>query len=248
MKALTLLAIDTDPVSHPLTRYAVHRTLSGVNAAEVLFFGTQPLGLGERFVKIERFDSIDSYSEFVFKCLWPFICTEFVFIVHWDGFASNPQLWEDAFLDFDYIGAPWDFYKDAMNVGNGGFCIRSKRLLMECRSPTIRRFPEVQSGGAEDVVICRIHRQHLEAQGMRFAPREIAARFSYETGPFPGRTFGFHSPHNMPLNMNEADLIKLANPLKRKIRQGPVRDAFVQNCRAMGHKSFLEIFEERPSA
>lgn len=239
---ITLVAIDTDPVSRPLTRYAVQRSLATPGIEEVLFFGGAPLGVGEQFIRIERFDSIDSYSEFVFKCLWPFIRTEFMMVVHWDGFVVNPGLWQTEFLAHDYIGAPWAFYPDDMKVGNGGFCIRSKKLMLASRDPRLRRFPEVPTGGAEDVVICRIHRRHFESQGLSFAPERLATKFSYETGPYPGPTYGFHSPHNMPLFLGDDALLELAPALKTKIRPGSVRDVFIANCKVLGRDRFLARF------
>lgn len=243
MLPITLVAIDTDPLALPLIRYAVERTLVGLNVTETLFFGTHPLNIGENFIRIAPFDSMDSYSEFVIKCLWPYITTEFMLIVQWDGFVTNPHLWEDEFLRYDYIGAPWPFYNDSMRVGNGGFSIRSQRLLQSCKSPTFRRYPELKGGGAEDVVICRIYRKALESTGITFAPEDLAGRFSHEIGPYPGSTFGFHGPFNMPLNIPEKDLIVLAKPLRHRIHKGPILDAFIQNCRAMNYHGFVEIFE-----
>jgi hypothetical protein len=49
----------------------------------------------------------------------------------------RPELWSNDFLEYDYIGAPW-MYSDTsyitdegehVPVGNGGFCLRSKKFL-----------------------------------------------------------------------------------------------------------------------
>ena len=239
---ITLVAIDTDPVSHPLTRYAVHRSLGALAVEEVLFFGGQPLGLGERFVRTERFDSIDTYSEFVFKCLWPFIGTKFVMIVHWDGFITEPSLWRSEFLAHDYIGAPWAWAADGANIGNGGFCIRSRKLMLACRDVRLRRHPEIAFGGAEDIVIGRLYRTHLEAQGLSFASTELAAAFSYETGERRGPSFGFHGPDNMPLFLSEDALLEIVSPLAQKIRPGHVREKFLAHCAARGYQRLLSVF------
>ena len=119
--------------------------------------------------------------------------TDYVLVAQWDGFVWNPDLWEDAFLDYDYIGAPWP---DSLlthgaplkfNVGNGGFSIRSKRLqqfLADSDNITMHR--------AEDVAICQINRAYLETQGFTFAPYEVAERFSLESGAMVPR-FGCHA-------------------------------------------------------
>jgi hypothetical protein len=227
---ITVVAIDTDPDSHPLTRFAVKQTLLGIDVQDVLFFGGSPLGLGERFVETQRFDSIDTYSEFVLKCLWPFVATDFILIVHWDGFVASPAHWRDDFLAFDYVGAPWAWAADDHRVGNGGFCIRSRRLLTACKDVKIRRHPEIPYGGIEDIVIGRLYRNYLEDKGIRFAPVEVAEAFSYETGPLTLQPFGFHGPINMPIFVPEKYLMELAPSLKKKIRPGPVLDAFIRHC------------------
>lgn len=236
---ITVVAIDTDPASHDLTRFAVKQTLLGLDVEEVLFFGGKTLGVGERFVEINRFDSIATYSEFVLKCMWPFIRTEFLLIVHWDGFVANPTLWKNEFLSFDYIGAPWGWANDHMSVGNGGFCLRSARLLQECKEVNVRRHPEILFGGIEDIVICRLYHDHFVEKGIRFAPRDLAEQFSYESGSIRQLPFGFHGPSNMPVFVPEHMLIELAPALKRKIRPGDVMDEFLRKSLAMGYHDLI---------
>jgi hypothetical protein len=79
-----------------------------------------------------------------------------------------------------------------MNVGNGGFSLRSRRLM-----EIVATDPAITTYHPEDVAICRTHRRHLErAHGIRYAPEEAARRFSIEGYKQPGRTytneFGFH--------------------------------------------------------
>ena len=57
--------------------------------------------------------------------------------MQWDGYAVNPGAWDAAFLDCDYLGAKWSWHKDAMRVGNGGFSLRSRRLLLALQDPRI---------------------------------------------------------------------------------------------------------------
>lgn len=232
---ITVIGIDTDPDSIDLTRFAIRETLLGLEVEDVLFFGCSPLGLGERYVQTQRFDSIDTYSEFVLKCLWPFVATEFVLIVHWDGFVIAPGQWTDEFMAYDYIGAPWAWADDHMSVGNGGFCLRSRRVLQACKEVNFRRHPEIPYGGIEDILICRLYRSYMEERGIRFAPRPLAERFSYETGECPQLPFGFHGPANMPVFVPEQKLLGLAPALVRKIKPGPVRDLFLRNCLVMGY-------------
>ena len=237
--SITLVAIDTDPVSHTLTHFAVQRSLLGLEIDDVIFFGGRPLGLGERFVETQRFDSIDTYSEFVFKCLWPFVRTDQVMIVHWDGFIANPDRWQAEFLAYDYIGAPWTWASDEHKVGNGGFSIRSRRLLHTCKDVRVRRHPKLPYGGAEDIVIGRLYRKAFENLGLRFAPVELAHAFSYETGEITRIPFGFHGPANMPLFVPEKYLLDLAPALVQKIRPGPLLDEFKRQCTLRGYGDML---------
>ena len=145
-------------------------------------------------------------------------------MIHPDGFVINPQSWTDEFLNFDYIGAPWPLKNDAFvdpfgnhqRVGNGGFTLRSRKVL---ETPSKYEVPfEVNTGnfykhmnaGAynEDGNIC-VHNKHIfEKNGCKFAPVELAALFSHEI-PTPEtrlvkKPFGFHRyfPGTYPQRFN----------------------------------------------
>ncbi len=84
------------------------------------------------------------YSKFMLQDLYKFVDTKFCLVIQSDGFVINPNLWTNQFLEYDYIGAPWpneiSVYNASINkidlaknrVGNGGFSLRSKRLLEVC--------------------------------------------------------------------------------------------------------------------
>jgi hypothetical protein len=38
----------------------------------------------------------------------------------------------DPFLKYDYVGAPWPHYKNEYAVGNGGFSLRTKSVMLKC--------------------------------------------------------------------------------------------------------------------
>ncbi len=122
-------------------------------------------------------------------------------VVQWDGFVVHPECWDSRFLEYDYIGAPWHALGDA--VGNGGFSLRSKRLLDALRQLDV---PEPHP---EDYRICVTHRAELESRfGIRFAPPDIAARFSWEAVEPPEPTFGLHGFFNFHRAMSEPALIE----------------------------------------
>ena len=62
------------------------------------------------FCKIPKFNLREEYSDFTFKKLTNYVNADYVLMIHDDGFVINPHLWKDAFLNYDYIGAPGQDY------------------------------------------------------------------------------------------------------------------------------------------
>ena len=128
-----------------------------------------------------------------------------------DGFVINPEKWDPFWLEFDYIGAPWEYSENSyidpwgnhVRVGNGGFSLRSKKLLevpLRAKVPWDINwgdfYKHMNAGlASEDGNIC-VHNRHIyEVLGCKFAPVNVAARFSHErpTPETKGITpFGFH--------------------------------------------------------
>jgi hypothetical protein len=131
------------------------------------------------------------YSRWVCTELYKHVPTSHLLIFQWDGYVKNAKAWTDEWLQYDYIGAPW-WHTDGMNVGNGGFSLRSRRLM-----EIVATDPAIADYHPEDVQICRHYRPYLEREhGIRFAPEDVARRFSIEGYKQPNRThtteFGFH--------------------------------------------------------
>jgi tetratricopeptide (TPR) repeat protein len=187
----TLCLVDSQ--NHALAARAMWQTLAAMKFADALFFSD--LGTdtgGARHVAIAPLDGRAAYSRFIVKGMLDYIQTEHVLLIQWDGYVVNPAAWTDEFLKYDYIGAPWGFHADAYRVGNGGFSLRSRRLLEALQDP------EIVDLDPEDEAICRRYRPMLEHRyGIRFAPEEVAARFSFETTYPQGVPFGFHALYNM---------------------------------------------------
>jgi hypothetical protein len=144
-------------------------------------------------VAIDRLNSVNEYSRFMLKDLANYVDTEFALIVQYDGFIVSPMMWSEEFLNYDYIGSPWhpeqlgkDVNPDYL-VGNGGFSLRSKKLMQLTRD-----LPEFNQAGAEDVLICQTNRKRLEEEGMKFAPFNVAYRFGCENYLI-GHSFGQHA-------------------------------------------------------
>jgi hypothetical protein len=147
---------------------------------------------GIEVIKIPRLTSAEAYSDFVLRNLGDYIDTSHCLITQWDGHVVNASKWQASFLDFDYIGARWPQFADGHDVGNGGFSLRSLRLMEACKSP------EFQPSHPEDVAIGRINRDWLEGRGMHFASGATADSFSAERTGSINSSFGFHGVWHMP--------------------------------------------------
>ena len=129
-----------------------------------------------RVIKIPKIKTVEGYSDFMIKKLDNYVDTEFALIFQYDGFILNPEAWEDSFLKYDYIGAPW-YHLGPLRVGNGGFSLRSKRLL----SWLAKNWHQIKKRiHPEDVYISRYARVFLEKVGIVFADEGVASRFSKE--------------------------------------------------------------------
>jgi len=166
------------------------------------------LEAGIETVKIPRLD-YDGYSRFIIYELHKYFETPFVLLIQDDGYVVHPGAWDEDFLRYDYIGAPWPIpepddvaYRDKdgniRRVGNGGFSLRSHRL---CRLASELDLPWDPYHGNfhEDGFICTKNVGVYEAHGCRIAPVNVAVRFSQETiipeasGVKP---FGFHGKYS----------------------------------------------------
>jgi tetratricopeptide (TPR) repeat protein len=179
--------VCADCRNHRLAADAISRTLDRCRFERALFFTDVPMEIGGvETIEIPRIASSDDYSRFVMKELEGYVDTEFALVIQFDGYVLDGSRWSTEFQQYDYIGARWDL-KDGMAVGNGGFSLRSRRLLAALQDPRI------DAGQTEDLAICRTYRPLLEQEhGIRFAPEPVAERFAFETVPSSVPTFGFH--------------------------------------------------------
>lgn len=197
LKQVTLCAASS--VNLAATIRALEICMGQIDFAEVLLFTDSgsianfpPLDPAIRVVEIAPLLSSSAYSDFILHGLPDYIATEFGLVVQWDGHVIDAARWRTEFLDYDYIGASWPQFSDGHDVGNGGFSLRSRRLMELCRSP---RFA---AHHPEDIAIGRTNREFLEAHGMRFAPRDLADRFAAERAGDPETSFGYHGVFLMP--------------------------------------------------
>lgn len=166
-------------------------------------------------VKIDLINTIVAYNQFMIKKMNDYIDTDFALVVQYDGFILNPDAWTDEYLKYDYIGAPW--YKDGQFiVGNGGFSLRSKKLLEILQKDDTLQIPVDEP---EDTFICQEKREYLESKGIKFAPIDLARQFALEANEKDGvewtNQFGFHGLKWTDIGkwLKEHPEYKIDNPL-----------------------------------
>jgi hypothetical protein len=153
-------------------------------------------------VEVRRIAPLDAstYSRFMLRELVSHVTTPFALVVQWDGYVLSGTDWDNDFLEFDYIGAPWFWHPPGQQVGNGGFSLRSHRLL------TMLANDDFPVGHPEDDLICRKWRPELEGRGIKFADPGTAARFAFERDLIPGPRFGFHGMFNFWRTVSQSEL------------------------------------------
>ena len=151
---VTLIAATS--VALEATLSALRKSMQHLSFAKVILFSDHmPEGSdisGINWQQIGPLKSSQDYSRFMLRQLHGYIDTSHVLCVQWDGYVLDPNGWCNSFLEHDYIGAPWPQFDDAYTVGNGGFSLRSRRLLQACTKLNA----ETEQG--EDVTICRVWR------------------------------------------------------------------------------------------
>jgi len=204
LNTVTLLGIDCVEIDRLIL--AADICLKNFEFADVKLLTSIPSS-NPYIVPIGSITSVEEYSRFAIAELDQYVDTPHALVIQYDGFILNPDAWSDEFLDYDYIGAPWLVHdwsiekfgfppaaKDQLLVGNGGFSLRSKKLISLLAQMSKEGMFEKYH--PEDVVICVEKRKKLEEQGILFAPIPVAKQFSFEAEDeenimWDGQ-FGFH--------------------------------------------------------
>jgi hypothetical protein len=208
MKRLSLQNVTlcaASDVALEATMQAMEHCVEQVDFRDAILLSSRPLPRRPkhdiRHETIPPLNSREAYSRFVLTDLASHISTDFALIVQWDGFIIDPSAWTDTFLEYDYIGAPWLNQPANLSVGNGGFSLRSKRLL----AAGSEAWFEVTH--PEDLCICRQNRGRLEDLGIRIADLGLARLFSREREQIAARHFGVHGVFALAEIMEEKEFI-----------------------------------------
>lgn len=222
---LTVVAVDC--AFPALAAQALRRSAALLPCARVLLLTDS----NERFdgvesVNIAAIKSRAAYSRFMLKSLASHIETDYALIVQWDGFVIHENAFADEFWNYDYIGAKWPHKTGDFRVGNGGFSLRSKRLLEALRDEAI----EYREDENEDEAICIRYREFLESKhGITFANERVADRFAFDVARPLGRTLGFHGVFNFWQVLSNDELIAFARTAPEAIAEGLGFGALTKN-------------------
>jgi hypothetical protein len=202
---VTLIAISS--IEIPETIRAIEKSCQDIDFGAVkLVTHEKPENLPDdiTFNMCPQIKNIMDFNHFAFRDLGQYVDTTHCLMVQHHAWITNPEIWSDDWLQYDYIGAPWAWKVDAyvchdtgehVRVGNGGFSLRSKKLL---EIPVNHNLPLLQEQGwyNEDGNLCVYHRKKMLELGVKYAPVEVAAKFSYENTVFENagieKSFGFH--------------------------------------------------------
>ncbi len=206
LRDVTLVIIE--PLLHDLARAAALDTLRHADYGEVLVFSDRRIEIpGAAWRAAARGPDQDSIIElFAYGDWLGGVATKFVQLLHWDSWIVDPARWTPAFLDYDFIGAPW-WYSDGLNVGCGAFALRSVALMRHLAQHR-DKYPLL--AGREDDLLGRHYRTALEKEGFTWAPENLALQFCFECARpclGPSRHFGFHEFRNWPLVLDRERLI-----------------------------------------
>jgi hypothetical protein len=203
---VTLIAVSSVELDETLLALSI--SSNEIEFGEIQFLTSESIAPTNPKIKAVLIPKLDflGYSKFILQDLYRYVQTSHCLVIQADGFVLNPDRWQPKFLEYDYIGAPWpekltlhptqqilDMKQN--QVGNGGFSLRSKKLLEETAKVDFDSlaFPSL----SEDLIIGHFLLDQMLGAGIKFPSPELAAQFSVESpeaafGQNPSTSFGFH--------------------------------------------------------
>lgn len=154
-----------------------------------------------KYIQDDNIKSIEDWNRAVIYDLPKYVETSHCLFIHGDSQIIHPELWNQKWLELDFIGSPWpeprwqgefqDTLGRIQRVGNS-VSLRSKKLLeLAATQPMEFHY----GNNNEDGQICIWLRAWLEQQGMKFATFKQALVFGREY-PMPENrntmTFLYH--------------------------------------------------------
>lgn len=208
---VSLVVVET--ICHELAQATVDDFLAKVEPKEVLIFTDRPDKLsvnGATARTIPNWDNKNVHGMFCNSGIAEYVNTPAVLFVEWDAGICDAAMWDNSWLQFDYLGSPWWYTDGSPNVGNGGFSLRSKRLI-DFLAQNTTKYPV-----RTDNELCRDFGPKIIADGnFNWAPVPIANDFAFEGFGRLGLPdtllhFGFHWCVNWRFVLEKDELIRRA--------------------------------------
>lgn len=201
LSTVTLLCVETrDP---ELAHWAIDQCRKRAQFAKTVLITDLKVLSDKRsdieYIQAPEIKTTKDYSDLLLTDLDQYVIGSHVLVIQWDSFVIHPELWTNKFLDYDYIGPVWPHHPETP-VGNGGFSLRSVKLLKAIKTPGfLKKHPE-------DYCICVDNKIFLERQcDIQIAPVNIAEQFGIERSPWH-KAFGFHGFFNFGKVLDDVQL------------------------------------------
>lgn len=206
LPSVTLVCLTS--IDLPKAILAIKHCCQHINFGDVKLITHEDIKSDGTF-KVEKspqFHNLQTYSDYLLGHLSDHFDTTHCLHIQMDGLVSNPEMWTDEYLKYDYIGAPWSTYlvQDILNKlylgldqnGNKfethvpvlkGYYTEDYRVgnggfslrskkLCELTKKYVGKYPNK----SEDCIICFYEKEDLLESGIKYAPVELAAQFSVE--------------------------------------------------------------------
>ena len=232
---VTLLCVETrDPT---LAHWAIEECLSKASFAKVVLL-TDLARLsdekgGIEYIQAPPIKTTKDYSQLLLTGIDQYTSGTHVLIIQWDSFITNPELWDESFLGYDYIGPIWPHHPETP-VGNGGFSLRSRKLLKALLDDqVVKRHPE-------DYCICVDNKDYLERKyNIKFAPAIVAEQFAVERSLWHP-AFGFHGFFNFGRVLDDGDLGRFIDLLPTEYLSGLDSYDLISQLREQGRNEMAK--------
>ena len=238
---VTLLCVETREPE--LAHWAIDKCLGGTQFAKAVLVTNLDRISNKRsdieYVQAPPIKTTKDYSDLLLTGIDRYVQGSHVLIIQWDSFIIHPNLWRDEFLEYDYIGPVWPHHPKTP-VGNGGFSLRSKKLLRAIQQPGfLKKHPE-------DYCICADNKDFLERLDIRIAPVDIAEQFAVERSTWHD-AFGFHGFFNFGRVLNDAELKNFVKILSNNYLKGLDGYDLIEFLNAAGRHEVASLIWRRVS-
>lgn len=157
---------------------------------------------GMEFIVVPKLKHKNEASNYAVRVMPQHSKSDFTLMIQNHAYILNPSAWDDAFLQYDYIGAPWEWVtEEDKRVGNGGFAFKSKLYT----DSAVKLLDNLDDCHPEDALLCREKKAEMEALGVKFAPLDLARKFSIENAVY-NKQFAMHE---VPKALHSLMLCKL---------------------------------------